>query len=95
MDLRQTSEEWTQSHFLVNDLLSELLNEIRNLGYNPSHHVSYDNVEHHLLVDETLLEQHSKLRNIFQKYLDACARRDQAVRNIQALPKLDLGFAQE
>jgi retron-type reverse transcriptase len=95
MDLRQTSEEWTKSHFLVNDLLSELLNEIRNLGYNPSQHVSYDNVEHHLLVDEALLEQHAQLRNIFEKYLEACARRAQAVRNIQALPKLDLGFAQE
>ncbi|GMA49552.1 hypothetical protein GCM10025857_09090 [Alicyclobacillus contaminans] len=95
MDLRQTSEEWTKSHFQVNELLSQLLNEIRNLGYNPSHHVSYDNMEHHLLIDQDLLDKYPSLQDIFNKYLSACARRDEAVRNIQSLPKIDLGFAQE
>jgi hypothetical protein len=92
MDLMQTSEEWTKSHFVVNDLLSELLNQIRNLGYNPSYHISYDHTECHLLVDEELLKKHPELAETYQRYLEACARRDEAVRSIQKLPKIDLGF---
>jgi hypothetical protein len=92
MDLMQTSEEWGKSHFIVNDLLEQLLNELRNLGYNPSFHITYDHAEHHLLLDEALLNKHQQLANKYQEYLTACARRDEAVRTIQALPKIDLGF---
>lgn len=92
MDLRQTSEAWTNAHFTVNDLVSELLNELRNLGYNPGFHISYDHEEHHIVIDSELMKKHPSLAEKFEHYLDACAKRDQTIEDIQNLPKLDLGF---
>jgi hypothetical protein len=92
MDLMQSSEEWSHTHFAVNDLLAELLNELRNLGYNPSYHISYNQSEHHIVVDPEALNQHPKLSDLFQAYVEACTKRDDAVEKIQSMPKIDLGF---
>ncbi|MCL6452236.1 MAG: hypothetical protein K6T78_01270 [Alicyclobacillus sp.] len=92
MDLMQSSEEWSQAHLAVNDLLSALLNELRDLGYNPSFHVAYDRQEQHLTVDDALLHKHESLRRTFRRYVEACKARDEAVLKIQSLPKVDLGF---
>jgi hypothetical protein len=86
------SEDWSSAHFLVNDALTELLNELRDHGYNPSLHISYDREEHRLKVDPVILNKHDDVKYIYLKYLDACNARDAAVEEIQALPKLDLGF---
>lgn len=86
------SEDWSNAHTAVNDALTELLNALRDHGYNPSLHISYDRAEHHLLVDPIVLNKHSNIKQLFLRYLDACALRDAAVQRIQELPKLDLGF---
>lgn len=86
------SEDWTRAHFLVNDFLGNLLNSVRDHGYNPSHHISYDNQEHHLTLDPVILNKHDDIKNIYLQYLSACNQRDEAVEGIQTLPKLDLGF---
>lgn len=92
MDLMQTSEEWSKTHFVVNDLLSEMLNELRNLGYNPSYHVSYDQSEHHIVIDPNTLSRHPKLTDLYDAYVQACNKRDEAVEKIRSIPKIDLGF---
>lgn len=92
MDLMKSSEEWSKAHLTVNDLLSQLLNELRDLGYNPSYHVSYDNTEGHLTIDADLLAKHASLKSLFDKYVEACTSRDEAVEKIQQEPKIDLGF---
>jgi hypothetical protein len=92
MDLMQSSEEWSKTHFAVNDLLSELLNELRNLGYNPSYHVSYNHNQHHITVDPETLAKHPQLGELYEAYVNACTKRDEAVEKIQSMPKLDLGF---
>ncbi|WAH35815.1 hypothetical protein [Alicyclobacillus dauci] len=86
------SEDWSSAHFMVNDSLSALLNSLRDNGYNPSLHISYDREEHHLKVDPVVLNKHEDVKRIYLKYLEACNARDQAVEEIQQLPKLDLGF---
>lgn len=92
MDLLQTSQEWSKSQFAVNDLLSALLNEIRDQGYNPSHHISYDHKESHIVVDKELLTKHASIQECFTKYVEACSQRDAALESIQGLDKVDLGF---
>lgn len=86
------SEDWSIAHVQVNDALGELLNCMRDNGYNPSLHISYDQEEHHLDVDPVILNKHAHVKDIYRKYLEACQARDEAVEQIQALPKLDLGF---
>ncbi|MDQ0190596.1 hypothetical protein JI721_02850 [Alicyclobacillus cycloheptanicus] len=86
------TDEWTDAHFAVNERLTQLLNQLRDAGYNPSFHISYDHMEHHLIVDHDILEKHPNIAETYDQYLAACATRDQAVENIQAQPKLDLGF---
>lgn len=86
------SEEWSQAHQEVSESLSALLNHLRDLGYNPSLHVHYDEDVNRLLVDDTLLAQHERLSAAYQEYRDACDKRDIALQKIQDLPKLDLGF---
>ncbi|MCL6592782.1 MAG: hypothetical protein K6T31_02290 [Alicyclobacillus sp.] len=92
MDLMQTSAEWSQAHQRVNELLSDLLNTLRDLGYNPSYHLSYDHAEHHIRLDHQVLTEHPELSSVYEAYIAACARRNQAVQRIQQLPKRDLGF---
>ncbi|MBX5435672.1 MAG: hypothetical protein IRZ33_00475 [Alicyclobacillaceae bacterium] len=86
------SEEWSNAHLLVNDLLSKLLNALRDLGYNPSLHIRYAHDEHRLLVDDEVLHAHPELRHLYEQYRRACDQRDEALRKIQSLPKIDLGF---
>lgn len=86
------TEEWSDAHFAVNELLSKLLNELRDAGYNPSFHISYDREEHHLLLDKDVLAKHPSIAETYDAYLTACDHRDQAVENIQLQPKLDIGF---
>lgn len=86
------SETWSDAHFQVKDALEDLLNQLRDNGYNPSLHISYDKQEHHLLVDPVVLHKHETVKERYLTYLDACRARDHAVEEIQSLPKLDLGF---
>ncbi|WAH40830.1 hypothetical protein NZD89_21430 [Alicyclobacillus fastidiosus] len=86
------SEDWSNAHFLVNDVLGALLQSLRDHGYNPSLHLTYDREEHHLLVDPVILNKHDDVKRIYLEYVDACNTRDDAVERIQSLPKLDLGF---
>lgn len=92
MDFSQSSQEWTQTHFAVNDLLSELLNELRNSGYNPSFHVSYDHAQQHIVVDQEIISKHAQVAKVYRAYVDACEKRHEAVEKIQGLEKVDLGF---
>lgn len=92
MDLMQSSEEWSKTHLWVNDLLGQLLNQLRDLGYNPSYHISYDRAEQHLMLESDLLDKHLALRETYLQYVDACAARDAAVEKIQLTSKVDLGF---
>ncbi|QSO49091.1 hypothetical protein [Alicyclobacillus mengziensis] len=92
MDLSQSSEQWSKSHLVVNELLSQLLNQLRDLGYNPSYHISYDRKEQHLTIDSLLLDKHDSLKQLFDEYVEACNARDAAVEKIQEAPKVDLGF---
>ncbi|SFU36711.1 hypothetical protein [Alicyclobacillus macrosporangiidus] len=92
MDLMQSSEEWSRAHHRVNELLSLLLNTLRDLGYNPSYHISYDHDEHHVRLDDQLLRQHPQLMAVYRDYVAACRERSVAVQRIQELPKMDLGF---
>ncbi|WP_067619522.1 hypothetical protein [Alicyclobacillus acidiphilus] len=86
------SEAWSDAHFQVNEALGNLLNQLRDHGYNPSLHISYDKEEHHLVVDPIILHKHESVKQVYLTYLDACRARDSAVEQIQELPKLDLGF---
>ncbi|MCL6548233.1 MAG: hypothetical protein K6T30_04910 [Alicyclobacillus sp.] len=86
------SEAWSNAHLMVNELLSKLLNTLRDLGYNPSLHIRYDHDEHRLLVDGDILARHPELQALYHRYCEACDRRDEALRQIQAMPKIDLGF---
>jgi uncharacterized protein (UPF0297 family) len=86
------SENWSFAHTAVNDALTELLNVLRDNGYNPSLHISYDRHEHRLMVDPVVLNKHPDVKSIYLRYIDACKLRDEAVEAIQELPKLDLGF---
>lgn len=92
MDLTQSSEEWSKAHLTVNDVLNQLLNVLRDLGYNPSYHVSYNHTDQHLTIDETLLTKHPSLQALYKQYVQACQSRDDAVEKIQTSPKVDLGF---
>lgn len=89
------SQDWTQAHTAVNEFLSQLLNTIRDAGYNPSHHIAYDRQEHHLELDPVLINKHAEIKRLYHLYLDACLHRDLAVERIQKLPKMDLGFEQQ
>jgi hypothetical protein len=86
------SEEWSQAHEEVSEALSTLLNRIRDLGYNPSLHIHYENDQHRLTLDDSLLKKHPELQPVFDHYLTACDKRDSALAKIQELPKLDIGF---
>lgn len=86
------SADWSNAHTHVNDVLTELLNALRDHSYNPSLHITYDRHEHHLLLDPVLLNKHSDVKQIYLRYLDACKVRDVEVERIQELPKLDIGF---
>jgi len=86
------SDQWSNAHLNVNDILTNLLNALRDLGYNPSLHISYDKAEHHLLLDTEILDKHANIATLYDNYLSACNQRDAAVDEIQKLPKLDLGF---
>lgn len=87
-----SSEQWSNAHIAANDLLTELLSQMRDLGYNPSLHISYDRMNHHVVLDEELVSKHETLAQIFNKYLEACNMRTEALTDIQAAPKLDIGF---
>lgn len=86
------SDDWTRAHFMVNEHLGTLLNTLRDHGYNPSLHITYDKQEHHLTLDPVILNKHDDVKKIYLEYLTACNQRDEAVEDIQSLPKLDLGF---
>lgn len=86
------SEAWSSAHLKVNDLLSLVLNALRDCGYNPSNHITYDKGEHHLVLDPVVLNKHDDIKSLYLDYLDACNERDAAIDVIQALPKLDIGF---
>lgn len=86
------SEAWSNAHFLVNEFLTQLLNRVRDNGYNPSLHISYDQEEHQLRLDPIILNKHDDIKQIYLQYVEACNTRDNAVEEIQSLPKLDLGF---
>lgn len=86
------SNAWTDAHFAVHDLLNSLLNLLRDKGYNPSYHISYDSAEQHLLLQDDILSKHPEIAATYEKYLAACAARDEALAQIEAQPKLDIGF---
>ncbi|GGI98798.1 hypothetical protein GCM10010885_05350 [Alicyclobacillus cellulosilyticus] len=86
------SDEWSNAHLAVNDCLSRLLNTLRDLGYNPSLHISYDQDEQHIVVDPELRRRHPEVEAAYQEYVSYCRLRDAALRQIQELPKVDLGF---
>ncbi len=88
--LLRSSEEWSNAHITVNALLSEMLNTLRDHGYNPGYHVSYDRMEQHLVIDEKTLQQHPQLIEQYNAYLSACQRRDKALKQIQQSPGLRL-----
>ncbi|QRF24743.1 hypothetical protein FY534_10410 [Alicyclobacillus sp. TC] len=90
-----SSEEWTKAHIQVNDNLNRLLGALRDYGYNPNLHISYDREEHHLQVDPAILNKHPDIKMLFLDYLSACRERDAALDKIQQLPKMDLGFQQQ
>ncbi|WP_067931915.1 hypothetical protein [Alicyclobacillus kakegawensis] len=89
------SETWSAAHLQVTELLSKLLSTLRDHGYNPSNHISYDRSGNHLVLDTKLLQQHPDLDALYREYLDACARRDKSLKEVQQLPKIDLGFSNE
>ncbi|MCL6446218.1 MAG: hypothetical protein K6T83_22695 [Alicyclobacillus sp.] len=86
------SEDWSNAHFAVNEALAELLNKLRDHGYNPSLHIHYDHGGHRLSVDENILAKHADIRETYETYVAACDRRDAAVDRIRSLPKVDLKF---
>lgn len=86
------SEEWSEAHLEVTDVLAEMLNQLRDLGYNPSLHLNYDRQEHQLVMDADLRTKHPEIQSVYDRYQSACDRRDEALEHIQAMPKLDLGF---
>ena len=86
------SAKWSDAQLAVNEALSALLNTLRDLGLNPNHHVSYDSNEHLLVVDEDVLTKYPAATVAYESYATACQRRDEAVEEIQAMPKRDLGF---
>ncbi|RIV28776.1 hypothetical protein D2Q93_01930 [Alicyclobacillaceae bacterium I2511] len=86
--LLQSSEEWGNAHITVNTLLSEVLNTLRDHGYNPGYHVSYDRMEQHLVIEDKILQQVPRLSEQYSAYLSACQRRDKALTEIQQVPKL-------
>lgn len=92
MDLMQSSEEWSKAHLSANDLLSQLLNQLRDLGYNPGYHISYDKSEQHLVIEDAVLAKHREIQPLYDSYIHACKLRDEAVEKIQQAPKVDLGF---
>jgi hypothetical protein len=87
------SEEWSNAHLEVNELLSQLLNAMRDCGYNPSQHISYDHEHYHVIVDQDVLDHHPRINQLYGRYLAACKKRDEAMQQIQSLPKVDLGLS--
>lgn len=86
------SEEWSDAQVAVNEALAFLLNTLRDLGYNPNLHVTYDKAEHLLLVDDKVLANHPEAKAAYATYVATCERRDDAVEKIQDMPKTNLGF---
>jgi hypothetical protein len=84
------SEQWTDAHLAANEVLAQLLNQLRDLGYNPSQHISYDRETNHVVVESELLNQHPELKPVYDAYVAACERRYQALQAIQAMPKQKL-----
>lgn len=92
MTEQQHSEQWSKAHLAATDLLNELLHVVRDHGYNPSHHISYDGHEHHILMDDELVKNHKAIADAYEKYKEACAKREDELEQVQELPKVDLGF---
>ncbi len=86
------SEDWSNAQVAANDYLSELLNALRDYDCNPNLHISYDREQHHIIVDSSVLEQHEDVLDLYNQYVDACSIRDNAMKRIQNLDKLDIGF---
>lgn len=86
------SDEWSDAHFAVHDLLNQLMNLLRDKGYNPSYHISYNRAEQHLLLEQNILDRHPDVAETYGLYLAACALREEALDHIQQQPKLDIGF---
>lgn len=89
------SDDWSNAHFTVNELLGNVLHLMRDLGYNPSQHIEYNHESHLVEVDAALLTQHEQLQALYTQYREACKARDAALEKIQTMPKLDLGFEQQ
>lgn len=91
-DLMKSSEEWSRAHLVVHDLLSQILNQLRDLGYNPGYHITYNRTEQHLMLADDILRKHPELKVLYNSYLKAVEERDEALERVQQAPKVDLGF---
>lgn len=89
------NENWSDAHLSVTAHMTALLNVIRDLGYNPSHHISYDRSNQHLLLEEELVQKHDEIKAAYDAYLKACDDRQAELERVQELPKLDIGFSAE
>ena len=86
------TDDWSNAQVAANNYLSELLNAIRDHDYNPSSHISYDPQDHHLVVDQAILDKHEDIQDLYEQYTAACRIRENAVDRIKQLEKLDIGF---
>jgi hypothetical protein len=89
------NENWSDAHLAVTNLMTALLNILRDLGYNPSHHISYNQMDQHLVLDESVVKRHAEVESAYEKYLKACEERQLELERVQQLPKLDIGFSAE
>ncbi len=89
------NENWTDAHLNVTNHMTALLNVIRDLGYNPSHHISYDRTNQHLVLEDELVQKHREIASAYEAYLKACDDRQAELERVQKLPKLDIGFSAE
>ncbi|QQE80291.1 hypothetical protein [Alicyclobacillus sp. SO9] len=86
------TEQWSVSHLAVTDLMTQLLGLLRDKGYNPSNHISYDRRNHHLLLDQQVTAGNPDIRSMYNAYLEACRKRDEELEQVKQMPKTDLGF---
>ena len=92
MTKARETEQWSAAHLAVTDLMTELLSLLRDKGYNPSNHISYDRTEHHLMLEAQIPAQHSDVKSVYDAYLEACRKRDDELDQVKDMPKTNLGF---
>jgi|GEM_PF-5766723 len=80
MDSHGNCDDLSPTETMATDLMTTLLNQLRDYGYNPSNHIFYDTSEQYVRIDHEILEKHGDVAQTYAKYRQACTKRQRETR---------------